>query len=392
MKIVHITLTGSFNDDWGYQDNLIPKYNKLNGHDVTIITTTFKSSMKQHEKYVRVQPGQYLLGNGIKVIRIKDNRCGYGHRMKKLKKHIKLYSLLTRENPNLIFMHGIQSLDIIAVAKYIKNNPECKLAVDNHATYENSGRNFLSREVLHKIIYRKAIKIAMPYIDRLFMIAPRSKEFALDMYKLPEKKIEYLFLGADSEKIDFENKSSVRRKIRQDLNIGDDDFVIITGGKIDKNKNMKLLIDALDDIEDSSLKIIIFGVFLDDVYEEKEFLLNDSRFSYVGWLKGDEVYDYYLASDVAVFPGSKSALWEQAICCGLPLICRTWSGMEYVDVGGNCIFINNDKDLLRESIINLMSNKEKLNKMSSIARDKGCKRFSYEKIALQAINFEKYRG
>jgi glycosyltransferase involved in cell wall biosynthesis len=54
---------------------------------------------------------------------------------------------------------------------------------------------------------------------------------------------------------------------------------------------------------------------------------------YVGWVKPGEIYQYYMASDVAVYPGGQSVLWQQAIACGLPLICKYWYGCEYLDLG-----------------------------------------------------------
>ena len=39
MKIVHIAPSAPYNDHWGYQDNLLPKYQKKLGHEVTMITT-----------------------------------------------------------------------------------------------------------------------------------------------------------------------------------------------------------------------------------------------------------------------------------------------------------------------------------------------------------------
>ncbi len=46
MKIVNICLAGSFNYGWGYQDNLISKYQHKNGNDVTLITTRFINDKK----------------------------------------------------------------------------------------------------------------------------------------------------------------------------------------------------------------------------------------------------------------------------------------------------------------------------------------------------------
>ena len=39
MKIVHIAPNAPYNDNWGYQDNLLPRYQKKLGHDVTVIIT-----------------------------------------------------------------------------------------------------------------------------------------------------------------------------------------------------------------------------------------------------------------------------------------------------------------------------------------------------------------
>ena len=39
MKIVHICLAGPFTDGWNYQDNMISKYHKKMGFDVTVIAS-----------------------------------------------------------------------------------------------------------------------------------------------------------------------------------------------------------------------------------------------------------------------------------------------------------------------------------------------------------------
>jgi glycosyltransferase involved in cell wall biosynthesis len=117
-----------------------------------------------------------------------------------------------------------------------------------------------------------------------------------------------------------------------------------------------------------------------------DLISQDDRIRYIGWLRGDEVYDYYLASDAAVFPGTKSALWEQAICSGLPIICRRWPGMEYVDVGGNVLFVENDINELIEKVELLANDKELYEKMKQVACTKGFDTFSYERIARQAIS------
>lgn len=387
MKIVHVCLSGSYNDNWGYQDNLIPKYNKKDGHDVTVITSIFINSTED-EGYEKVEPGEYFLENGIKVIRIPFKKFFINKIVERLRVYEGLYEKLDQEKPDLIFMHCIQFLDMFEVIRYVKNHPNCKLVADNHATYENSAQNFLSKAILHKIIWKRTIQKSLQYVSKFFMLAPACKDFAKDMYDIPEEKMEYLYLGADTEKIDFEKKEDIKIRIREKLDIKLDDFVLVTGGKLSKGKNTKLLLDVLKRIDSKNIKLIIFGAFSDDIKDELLYEISqDNRVRYIGWLNGEDVYDYYLASDVAVFPGTKSALWEQAICSGLPLICKRWKGMEYVDVGGNCIFIDgDDEDKIVESIELLANDKELYAKMASVARTKGYDKFSYEKISRQAID------
>ena len=47
---------------------------------------------------------------------------------------------------------------------------------------------------------------ALPWIEKVFVLAPGCKDFSKDMYDIPDNKMEYLYLGADTEKIDFENQ------------------------------------------------------------------------------------------------------------------------------------------------------------------------------------------
>ena len=109
MKIVNICLAGSFNYGWGYQDNLISKYQHKNGNDVTLITTRFIND-KKGDGYLEV-PAEIKFDNGVKVIRLEH---GLGRRATKLFRHYRgLYKTLKIEKPDFIFIHGLQFLDIL---------------------------------------------------------------------------------------------------------------------------------------------------------------------------------------------------------------------------------------------------------------------------------------
>ena len=90
------------------------------------------------------------------------------------------------------------------------------------------------------------------------------------------------------------------------------------------------------------VKLIVFGNVLDDVKEEFDKTLEgSSNIEFIGWLKGDKVYDYFFASDLVCFPGQHSVLWEQACASKTPCVFEKWDGMEHVNNGGNSDFIEN---------------------------------------------------
>ena len=68
MKIVHFCLSGPYNDNWGYQDNLLPLYQQKLGHDVTVIATNTMHGPKG--PIIQCDEGDYRLENGLHIIRI----------------------------------------------------------------------------------------------------------------------------------------------------------------------------------------------------------------------------------------------------------------------------------------------------------------------------------
>lgn len=385
MKIVHVCLAGSYNDNWGYQDNIIPKYNKMDGHEVTVITSIFIDS-KKYVGYEKVSPGEYFLQNGIKIIRIPFKRFPIKKIVEKLRVYNDLLKMLKKENPDLIFIHGCQFLDISKVIKYKKENPSVEIFADNHSDNINSARNFLSKYILHKIIWKYGIQKLLPYCNKVFGVTINRCEFLKTMYKVPEEKIDLLVLGADTEKIDFENKANVRSQIRSELNLNEEDFIIITGGKIDKKKNIHNLMKAINEIADDRIKLIVFGS-LDENMEKIINELSSTPFiRNIGWISSDNIYNYLLASDLAVFPGTHSVLWEQAVGSGLPAIFRKWDGMTHVDIGGNCKFIDEGSVIELKKVINdIYKNKDKYLEMKKITIENGIPYFSYKNISRKAI-------
>ena len=114
MNIVHIAPNSTYNDYWGYQENLLPKYQKKLGHDVILIT-----SVKRHENGLVVEgdTGDYILSDGVRVVRRRYNRI-FTKLLTNVIASIHVKDILDEINPDLVFFHGLISCTIFEVIKY----------------------------------------------------------------------------------------------------------------------------------------------------------------------------------------------------------------------------------------------------------------------------------
>ncbi|WNF90840.1 glycosyltransferase family 4 protein [Vagococcus fluvialis] len=385
MKIVHICLCGPYNDGWSYQDNLIPNYNKLDGHDVTVITSRYIDN-KESKGVDKVKSGEYTYDN-INIIRLEKALLIPEVVNLKLRKYRKLYSHLEAIQPDLIFFHGIQSIEMLVVKKYIKNNSDCKWVVDNHASYYNSATNNFSKNIIHKLFYRSVISKSEKYIDQYFSITPECKKFMVDMYSINEKRIDDLYLGFDTILFEKILKKYSKKELRDIYDIDKDSVVLVTGGKLNKSKRIIQTIDIFNEINSSNSLLLIFGILSEDI--EKEFLkkINENkRIKYLGWKNQNEINELLLLSDIGVYLGSQSALWQQSIGAGLPLVISVEENANYLDFGGNILFTNrNNKSETIEKVQEIINSKDLVEEMSMICETKAKKHFSYREISRKAI-------
>lgn len=383
MKIVHLCLSNFFIDNFSYQENIITKYHVKQGHEVTVIASLF-SFNKNGRGYYMKEPSEYINNDGVKVIRIAYKKPFV--KLNRLKRHYEGFmEKLEQEKPDIIFAHNFSMVDTKVLKLYLEKNPQVKLYADSHADYINSGKNFLSRKILHPIIWRHYSKLIEPFMIRCYGVTPQRCRFLKEMYHITPEKIEYLPLGVDDEAIP-KDRQSIRNSVRAELNISNNDILIFTGGKIDKLKNIHILIEVLDRLKMNNLHLVICGVFTPEMtYLEDIIKTNHNNIHYLGWCTATRVMECMVAADIACFPGTHSTLWEQSVGIGMPAIFKRWDEMEQVNINGNCIFINGeDYDELAKTIIFLQSpnNFDEYQKKAV----KASKFFLYSNISKRAIN------
>ncbi len=381
MKILHLMLACFYIDNYSYQENYLPKHHKLQGHNVEIVASLFTFDENGKGKWLP-RADKYINEYGIPVTRLAFKSRWFSA---KLRYYEGLERELIRIAPDVIFIHGVQFMDISVVAEYCRKHSNVKVFADNHSDFSNSATNWISKNILHKILWRNCAQKINPYVTKFFGVLPARVDFLADVYGLPKEKIELLVMGADDECVEAASKPEVRRRIRMQYGIVDDDIVIMTGGKIDAFKTQTLLLmEAVHRIDDPKVKLIVFGSVTPELKDKVNALVDGVKVQYIGWIQAKDSYDYFAAADLVVFPGRHSVFWEQVVAQGIPMIVKYWDGTTHVDMGGNVKFLMDDSVSEIINAINAVSEPETYMEMK-IKAGIASQFFKYSDIARRSI-------
>ncbi|WP_313586241.1 hypothetical protein [Exiguobacterium sp.] len=387
IKILHVCLSCFYIDNHSYQENLLPRYHKKLGYEVEIIASqeNFDSNGK------KINEGnfkQYFNEDNIKVTRLE-----YKNRI--LSKRLKLYKntkkYIYESKPDIIFVHGSQFLDLKVIREYREKHPSVKIYIDNHADFSNSAQTFLSRKILHGFIWRKNVNGIINLTEKFYGVLPARVDFLNQVYKIPKSKIDLLVMGADSDYINdlTLNNSHKIISLKNELIDRPNEFLIVTGGKIDNaKKEIFQLISTVKKMKD--VKLVIFGSIIKELQKDFYTEIEHPQIKYVGWIQSVEAYKYFLAADLVIFPGRHSVLWEQAVGTGVPGIYKRWRGTEHININDNVIFLNDSSIETLKNIIDQLKDKENGKYSEIFNRSQEAKEsFSYLNIAEKSINHKK---
>ncbi len=375
MRIVHVIIACFYKEGFGYQENILPAKHKELGYDVHIVTHL-------PGKY---KAKDYVNADNIPVHILPDSR---GIANWPILKTL-LYStdgLLLKLNelePDIVFIHGLQATDNLVVLKYKKKHPATRLFADQHGDYYNMKMNDFKNFIAQRLIYKYVAKRIEKNAEMIWGVTPWRVKFIRDVYGLSKEKTDLLVMGGDENRIDWNNRETIRETIREKYNIPKDAFLLVSGGKIDKAKNIHLLIDAVKKMQD--VYLLLFGRIEDDM--KKTLPVETDRIKWAGWIPSEQAYNLFLTSDLAVFPGTHSVLWEQSCACGLPGVFKDWQGgFSHVNVGGNCIFVENPSvDNLKDTIDKIYKDSTVFSDMKEVAETKARDTFAYINIAKKSI-------
>ena len=342
MRILHLCLACFYIDGYNYQENVLPRINAKDGHEVLIIASTETFVDNMHLGYVKAS--EYTNEDGIPVVRLPFRNLGIQLLTTKIRIYPDLYSKIEAFHPDIIMAHDLTFWSVRDVVKYKKANPAVTFYADTHTAIYNSGRNWLSLNVLHRLLYKSLIKKTIPYLKKYFYIGQKEKEFSLTNYHIPEGIMEFFPLGGIIP--DADEYQKIRRQYRSGLDITEQDKLFLHTGKLDVLKKTKDLLIAFHNVQNSTFKLAIIGSISKDIKEEIEELIRlDNRVVFLGWKNQEDLFGYLCASDLYCQPGSVSATLQNAICCFNPIMSFPHTGYANLDVG-NFIWVKDTNEMI----------------------------------------------
>jgi len=312
VKIAHIGLASFFTEHMAYQDNQLSNQNALDGHAVLVVSNASKYA---DGKVVDTGYEDRILENGVRLVRLPYRRILSRSVSDKLRVVDGLYDLLEDFGPDVILSHNLAYWSVLDVIRYKKKHPAVKLYADTHTSVYNSGRNWVSLHIQHRMLYRYLTQRALPYLEKYLYVGAGERDFARENYGVPPERMELFPLGGNPlEKKEF---LAHRAERREELELAEGELLLLHSGKLDAPKRTKELLEAFAAVPELKAKLAVIGSVPE---KEKENLLPlmaaDPRVVYLGWKQSSELLSYLCAADLYCQPGSVSATLQNAVCCG----------------------------------------------------------------------------
>ncbi|MCM1185645.1 MAG: glycosyltransferase family 4 protein [Lachnoclostridium sp.] len=359
MKILHCCLSSFYIDGYSYQENILPRFNLLHGHDVEIIASTETFDDKGHLTYI--QPSSYQTEEGIPIIRVPYKKFLPNVVMRKFRSYKGVYKLISEFEPDVILFHGGCAYELLNVVNYRKKHSNVKLYVDSHADYHVSAKNWLSKKILHEVFYRTIIHKCISYIEKVFYITEETKDFFIQEYKISEQLMEYYPLGG--EVVEEEEKRKWREHIRKQHQIDESTLVVMHSGKLDQRKETDVLIKGFSKVQSDNVLLFIAGNIPPENEKLWDYINSDTRIKWLGWLNADDLRHYLCACDIYAQPGGQSITMQNAVCCGVPVM--IYPHKSHLKLcKDNVMWVKNEDDIYNE-ITKVLINPELLEKMSN---------------------------
>ena len=122
MKILHLCLSCFYIDGYNYQENVLPRINREDGHDVRILASTETYVDNVHLGYL--EPRECVTEYGVPIKRLPYVKVGNAFITHKVRKYPHVYEEIASFGPDVMMIHGLAFWSVLDVIRYKQDHPE----------------------------------------------------------------------------------------------------------------------------------------------------------------------------------------------------------------------------------------------------------------------------
>ena len=316
MKIVHIE--DFFHPDAGYQINILSKYLKSLGNEVTIVTSEMDKIPEALTSFfgcenIEQRDAEYEKNYGVKIIRLPLKAFVSGRAVFKRG----LLKVIKACNPDILYVHGNDTFTgmwaLLNRKKY-----GCPLIMDSHMLEMASKNKFRK---LYRWVYRT---IFTPIIvkNKIQVIRTQDDPYVEKDLGIPLLQAPWISYGSDT--MLFHPDQGCKKRFRTEQGISDDALIVVYAGKLIESKGGKLLAETFAKKFPVDREIVLaavgntsgdYGNEVEDIFQKSE-----NRIIRFPTQKYQDLAYYFQIADLAVFPKQCSLSFYDVQACGLPVL------------------------------------------------------------------------
>lgn len=379
MNIVNIE--DFFHPDAGYQINIVPKYLRKFGHNVTVVTSQMDKLPNTLTKFfgredINEHDKEYEERTGVRIIRVPllnyvSGRAIFTHELKRCVEELK---------PDVLFVHGNDTFSGMCFISRL-GKLDYALISDSHMLEMASQNKFnkIFRDFYRLCITPKIVKYRMP------VIRTQNDTYVEKCLGIPLSQAPWISYGSDT--MLFHPDMDVKIQFRNQYKIPNGTFVVIYAGKLDESKGGKLLAQAFCEKFQTKRPIVLlvvgntsgdYGKEVEEIFQRSENCI--LRFPTQRYT---ELAQFYQSADLAVFPRQCSLSFYDVQACGLPVVFEDNNiNVDRCSHGNGWTFKSGDvKDFRRkiEDAVNM--SEEDYKKVSDAAYEFIIQNYNYEEKA-----------
>nr|WP_198560169.1 glycosyltransferase family 4 protein [Haloarcula taiwanensis] len=293
--------------------------------------------------------------------------------------------LVRKEDPDVIHSHRLISLHTVQ-SLLGSRGVDSKLFFDAHVDNDNFHLDTVGKSIAFNLSKRTVIPAVQRSADGIIAVNPYCEIFLRDRCGIPADDIDFLPLGADTNK--FFSSEDARQSTRNELGY-DDEIVYIFAGNVLPTKDLENLIEAFATVDTPQKQLLILGEGNTKYVERLRRLANNlnvfDKITFHDFVPHSELYRYYNAADIGVWPGKLGITIIEGIACGLPVILPKSPATEFLIEGNGSSYHRGDVSELANQMETYGYNEHMRIKAANAAERIVDEKLSWDRIASRSI-------